>query len=468
MKKNLARFLLIILILFAFGCSRDSSVAPPEADNPALSQNVDLDRAAVEMAVVSDWEIVEPDAVDTSVDIDKSILGWIISWDREVLVDDIAHYSYQVRVGDGEFDVIGVHRVVRERRPNKPIHSDKAIFLQHGCCKDFVGVYVPSLYSDATPWEQNFAVHLAQADIDVWGIDQSWTLPEFGTIPDDLMADWGLDRQLSDLNTAVTVARRARILTGGGRTRFILSGYSNGVPTTLALANYESQLPKGQRNVNGLVPVDMAVRFPEGEAYDTVEAFRDFYQMLYDSGDYNLPDCSFPQVAELVDCCADDPSPCAGDGVTTNLEYALLSFTGLVIPPSFHYLSPTLDDNGFPTGFLYTDWDVWFDFAASGTPYEPTVWQLDWIRYSLGQLDTPWDDYFADITVPVLMVTPGGGIGYDLVAPGLDLFGSTDVETLVPSVGAPPLTDLAHIDIFTAPEAVATFWDPLIGWIEDH
>ncbi len=464
----LTRFLLILLLLFAFGCSRDSSVAPPEADNPTLSQNVDLDRAAVEMAVVSDWEIVEPDAVDTSIDIDKSILGWIISWDREVLVDDIAHYSYQIRVGYGEFDVIGVHRVVRERRPNKPIHSDKAIFLQHGCCKDFVGVYVPSLYSDDTPWEQNFAVHLAQADIDVWGIDQSWTLPEFGTIPDDLMADWGLDRQLSDLNTAVTVARRARILTGGGRTRFILSGYSNGVPTTLALANYESQLPRGRRNVNGLVPVDMAVRFPEGVAYETVEAFRDYYQYLYDSGDYNMPDCSFPQVAELVECCADDVSPCAGDDVTTNLEYALLSFTGLVIPPSFHYLSPTLDENGFPTGFLYTDWDVWFDFAASGTPYEPTIWQLDWIRYSLGQLDTPWDDYFADITVPVLMVTPGGGFGYDVVVPGLDLLGSKDVEILVPSVGEPPLTDLAHIDIFTAPEAVATFWDPLIRWIENH
>jgi hypothetical protein len=466
--KNLARFLMVLLVLFMFGCSRDSSVAPPVAmdSDHVLSQGVDLEQAAVEIVAMSDWEIVEPTAVETSVDIDKSVLGWLLNWNREVLVDDIVHYSFQLRVGWGEFDVIGVHRVVRERRPHRPIHTAHAIFLQHGCCKDFVGVYVPSLYSDATPWDQNFAVHLARADIDVWGIDQSWTLPEFGTIPDDLMANWGLDRQLNDLNTAVSVARLARILTGGGRTRFILSGYSNGVPTTLALANYESQLPRGLRNVSGLVPVDAPVRFPEGEAYDTVEFFAAFYQQLYDSGDYNLPDCSFPQVAQLVDCCPDDPSPCA-EGVT-NLQYALLSYTGLVVPPSFHYWSPTLDGTGFPNGFLHTNWDVWFDFIASGTPYEPTIWQVEWIQYTLGQLDTPWDDYFADITVPVLMVTPGGGFGYDLVAPGLDLLGSTDVEILVPSLGGPPLLDLAHVDIFTAPTAIATFWDPLIAWIENR
>lgn len=299
--------------------------------------------------------MVEPTAVDTPTDIDKSFLGWILNWEREVVVDDIAHYSFQLRVGPGEFDVIGLHRVVRERRPHRPIRTSKAMFMQHGCCKDFAGVYLPSYYSDETPLEQNFAVHLARADVDVWGIDQSWTLPEFETIPDDLMADWGLDRQMGDLNTGVSVARLVRILTGGGWSRFILSGYSNGVPTTMALADYESQKPSCFRNVGALVPVDNAVRFSEGITYDTLELFLAYYQDLYDSGYYNDYMCGFPMVADLVECCPDDPSPCAGDGITTNLQYALLAHTGVAVPPSFHYWSPVLDDNDFPTGFRYTD-----------------------------------------------------------------------------------------------------------------
>ncbi len=264
----------------------------------------------------------------------------------------------------------------------------------------------------------------------------------------------------------MSVARLVRILTGGGWARFILSGYSNGVPTTLALADWESQRPRGLRNVSGLVPVDNAVRFPEGPSYDVLEFIVDLYQGLYDGGYYNDFECGFPFVANLVECCPDEPSPC--DDSVTNLQYALLSYTGVALPPTFHYWSATLDETGFPTGFRYTDWDVWFDFIASGTAYEPTIWSVDWISYAIGQLDTPWDDHLGDITVPVLVVTPAGGFGLDLVEPGVALLGSTDVQFLVPAVEGPPEVDFGHVDLFTAPEAVALFWDPLIDWIDAH
>lgn len=351
MPKSLIHLALCLLVLTVFGCGRDSSVTPPnQQDSELLStQFVDLDRAAVEMVAASDWQVVEPSAVDINTEVDKSLFGWLRRFDREVLVDDIVHYSFQVRVGPGEFDVIGLHRVVRERRPHRPIRTGKTVFLQHGCCKDFIGVYLPSLYSDATPLDQNFAVHLARADVDVWGIDQSWTLPEFGTIPDDLMANWGLDRQMGDLNTGVSVARLVRILTGGGWSRFILSGYSNGVPTTMALADYESQRPRWSRNVGGLMPIDAAVRFPEGPSYDVLEMFVGYYQGLYEGGSYNDFECGFPHLADLVENHADEMSPC--DPTVTNMQYALLAHTGIAVPPSFHYLSPVLDDTGFPTGW---------------------------------------------------------------------------------------------------------------------
>jgi hypothetical protein len=465
MIRILALLVCLPLVIVAIGCNDDSAVTPPATDD-ALAPTVDVERAAAELAAVTGWEIVEPDAIESSTEVDKSLLGWLLGWEREVLVDDIAHYSFEVRVGPGEFDVIGLHRVVRERRPHRPIRTGKAMFLQHGCCKDFIGVYLPTLYSDATPWSQNFAVHLAQADVDVWGIDQSWTLPEFGTIPDDLMQDWGLARQMPDLRTGVSVARLVRILTGGGWSRFILSGYSNGVPTTLALADYESQRPWFTRNVGALVPVDNVIQVTEGPVFDTLQAFIAFYQDMYDGGVYNEFECGFPFLAQFIEDDPDGPSPC-GEGLT-NLQYALVAHTSPILPPAFHYWSPTLNDDGFPTGFAYTDYDVWFDFIASGTAYEPTIWSLDWISYATGVLDTPWDDHLDEITLPVLAVTPAGGFSAATVEPTLALLGSTDVSILEPSLGGPPELDFAHVDLFTAPEAISLWWDPLIAWVDDH
>jgi hypothetical protein len=45
---------------------------------------------------------------------------------------DIVEYSFQVPVGSGTHDVIGVHRVVRETAPWVPARSSKGILLAHG------------------------------------------------------------------------------------------------------------------------------------------------------------------------------------------------------------------------------------------------------------------------------------------------------------------------------------------------
>jgi transcriptional regulator of nitric oxide reductase len=44
----------------------------------------------------------------------------ITSTDRTVVYDDIAHYRYRVQVGAGPYDMVQVHRVVREAEPWKP------------------------------------------------------------------------------------------------------------------------------------------------------------------------------------------------------------------------------------------------------------------------------------------------------------------------------------------------------------
>lgn len=64
-------------------------------------------------------------------------------------------------------------RVVKERRPGRPIHTHKSIFMQHGSSKDFVGMWLPGLTSETTPDDFGMGVYLAQHGVDVWGIDQS-------------------------------------------------------------------------------------------------------------------------------------------------------------------------------------------------------------------------------------------------------------------------------------------------------
>jgi len=61
------------------------------------------------------------------------------------ITDDVYHYSWQVRVGPGPFDVVGLHRVVKERSPNRPIRTRKSVFMLHGDFKDFAGCFLPGL-----------------------------------------------------------------------------------------------------------------------------------------------------------------------------------------------------------------------------------------------------------------------------------------------------------------------------------
>ena len=98
------------------------------------------------------------------------------SYDREVIADDIVHYTYTIGIGGGQYDRIRLHRVVKESSYKNPIKTNKAIFFQHGDAKDFVGMLLPGLYSPTTPNDYGMAVYLARNNVDVWGIDQAWNL----------------------------------------------------------------------------------------------------------------------------------------------------------------------------------------------------------------------------------------------------------------------------------------------------
>jgi hypothetical protein len=467
----------VVLALFVFtGCSQDKPTQPDSSTGAEQTSAITADPEAVAAEIVAraGWEI-DPDAVSDSKSTGPARTGGggCINWsEREVIVDDIVHYYFEVQVGSGLHDVIGLHRVVKERRPHHPIRTKKNIFLQHG---DAVG-FVKFLFGPAspnTPDDHAAAVYLAQQDVDVWGIDQNWILVPGGLTDFAFMAGWSMQNQIDNLRAGLAIARITRLLTGNGFGKMHLLGYSSGVMTGYAYLNEESQRPPGQRHVRGFMQADIGYKFgPEselaraafcGEAAATGDALS--------AGIYADPTPEvFQTLGYLSETVPDGPSPII-EGLT-NLEAFLLfgAQTYLVAPYNswWHYFAPVVED-GQVVGVNYTPLPAAQDFVQTAAFVEAMSFYHDYAVILCDEEDVPYDDHLADITVPVLSIAPAGGIG-ETGDYGLTLLGSTDITIL--NIQLHPederVLDFGHIDIWTADDAPVLVWQPMVDWINSH
>ena len=197
MKSRMMWFVCVLLLVSFAACERDTGLEP----DPAASDGdttAAADAAAFDLATLAGWELAD----DVT---DKDGLCVVLNFEREIIVGNIAHYSAQVQVGPGEYDRIGIHRVVKERRPYQPMKTHRNVFLQHGDLKDFAGIFLPGQYSPNLPDDFGVAVFLAQHDVDVWGIDQNWNLVPGDETDFSFMANWGLQNQVDNLHFALAV-----------------------------------------------------------------------------------------------------------------------------------------------------------------------------------------------------------------------------------------------------------------------
>jgi hypothetical protein len=247
--------LTVALALAAFGCSKDQPTAPNE--QTATGQFVfDPQLIAMEIIEKSGWAVendggalLTPGAIP-----DRMNLVQLV--DRQPVVGDVVHYTFQIQVGLGPYDVIGLHRVVREPIPGKPARSQKSIMMLHGANAGFNPVFLAGAYSSAVPADQACAVYLAENGVDVWGVDERWVSVPQGLMDFSFMADWGVEQEIADLETALGAARETRRMTGNGNFKMHFLGYSRGASAGYAYMNYETQLPPGQRQVAGFIPVE--------------------------------------------------------------------------------------------------------------------------------------------------------------------------------------------------------------------
>ncbi len=280
------------------------------------------------------------------------------------------------------------------------------------------------------------------------------------------MADWGFQRQIDDLALGIRIARFARCITGYGLRPMTLLGYSLGAQFGYCLLNEETQLPRGLRQVEAFIPVDFGSKTDSQEMIALLEWYRGYYLEQLALGIYGESG-GMREVGQFAREDSTGPSP-VFPGLT-NRQAALFLGSGQIWGEdlTLHYLAGECE-GGFPSGFQFVTWDQWLDFLVTAAVAEPTLVGLDQVDLMTGDT-TPWDDYLAEIMVPVFYIAANGGVGA-YCSYMQTLIGSTDNTELIVSTNPPEgiLYDFAHIDMFIGYNAQELVWQPILQWLEDH
>jgi pimeloyl-ACP methyl ester carboxylesterase len=392
--------------------------------------------------------------------------------ERRILSGNIAEYSFRLRVGKGQYDVIGIHRVVKEAAPWKPAHTSKALMMAHGDIWNFRAAFL-------TDPARNLPVLLARNGIDVWGIDFGWTLVPATTTNFSFMKNWGIERDARDLGVALAFARGLRFAGGHGVARMLLLGWSRGGQIGYAYLDRASQLPSALQQVRGFIPVDIYLKT---DVEDLREAACTRYQgslPSWQAGTFeNRNGTLIATIWQLATTNPNGASPILPGFTNRQASLAVGSLTFLFFPPNlapaplYHFTGGTFDAQGKPTGLLYTPEATLLALEKGSAPYQPAKELLDGdaaICDDDSIAEVGFDDHLDDIKVPVLYVGASGGFG-GLGIYTTTLLGSTDVTSLVVDLQPPAnqLAEFGHADIFLAINAEALVWQPILTWLQGH
>ncbi len=468
MKRLLFLSVLLLAVLIVAGCSNEPALDP--GSDVVESSRLDLDPAAVaaEVTTKAGWEFDAAYAPDEET---AASTGHIVSVERELIVDDVVHYYFEVRTGTGFHDVIGLHRVVREGADGEPIRTRKAVFLQHGDGIGFVKFIIGSASANVDD-DKSFAVYLAQNNVDVWGIDQNWILVPEATTDFGFMADWDTQNQADNLGIGMAVARSTRLVTGNGWRKIHLLGYSSGANTGYAYLNGETQLPPGLRHVAGYIPVEGSLKTDlESERLANCATAAAHQETINSGVYYDTSPTLFRIVGALATYDPDGASPVVPG--LTNYQASLLAGAATYLIAGleccYHFVAGVFNEFGYPYDLQFTPVPAWNDFLMTAAFYIPLPWQQELSAIYCDEVDLPYDDYLSSINVPVFYVGVGGGHGEK----GLyttTLLGSSDVSSHMISFYPPEaeILDFGHTDLWTATDATMWVWQPILAWINAH
>jgi pimeloyl-ACP methyl ester carboxylesterase len=398
----------------------------------------------------------------------------IMHADRTELGDDIAHYRYDVVMGPGKYDVVRIHRVVREKRPGKPVSTRNAVMLLPGNPTSFEGIFMAPMVTGVSEPNHSIVIFLAKNDIDVWGMDYGWALVPPEETDFEFMGQWGLAKDVAHVEAALSLVRSIRVGTGQGNGRLHLLGLSYGGQVAYPLVGEEALQPPGLRNVKGMIVLDIGVKFEDEADREVYCALAESNQALLESDPpytyANSIGSSFQWLAYLATFAPNDESPFFAP--FTNWQAALFvgARTELLTGESWHLVGGYLDEYGIPSSLRFTDDQLWVAaMGAAYTPYYPRRLDVDTAQVMCGTIETPLDDHFAQITVPILHVGAKGGFGPSAFA-STTFTASRDVTTITVQrlSDADEAMDFGHVDTVLAKDAESLVWRPILDWIMAH
>jgi hypothetical protein len=344
--------------------------------------------------------------------------------------------------------------------------------MLHGDFATFVTNFLPAAGDPASP-VSGLAAYLASRDVDVWGLDRRWTLPDAGGDTSDFGA-MGVVEELDDLDGAIAFARATRLATGGGGDRIALAGFSHGGELAYAFAARDGGRPKKLRQISALAPLDVY--------YDLAPADADLRAFACSNaaaegdalaqGTVDAPNDFFVALGQLDRSAPLDPSPLFGPPFTNrDAMYFTAGLTYQFAPytPLYHLIAPVLDGDGNVASLRYTTEEATSAWFAGAPPHQS-------LRES-AELDAIWcgtpppgaDAPLSNITVPVFYLGAAGAFGAHGLFTTTQL-GTNDVTTvIVQKLGANRVAeDFGHGDLLFAAGAKQAAWSPLAAWLVAH
>lgn len=447
------------------------------ADEPVILDNPGNEKKAIQLSGVDEVEISNiqiRNFKDNSTSSSKHKAmkhrksSPLKNMEREDLGNGIAHYTFEMKLGNGEFDVVRIHRVVRESRPYHPVKTKSDIFMVHGSIQDFDDIFLTAGAENINA-KTSMPFYLATKNTDVWGIDLGWNLVPADITDFSFMKDWGVDRDAFHTMMAMSVARIVRCMSGQGLKKLNLLGFSYGLVVAYDAAGIETQMHPLFRNIKGLVTVDHVMKYaPEDEEF-RLNACKDATEIkeLMDNGIYQYDaGQTFIFLGSMAMNAPDDPSPIPDFAGLTNKQVMLLlgSMTfvsGNPNAPFWHFVGGDLDD------LFYTDFDRWLNLAVELAAYQPQYQLYEGAVCACDEEDVGIDDHLGEIKVPIFYLGTEGGMG-TLGEYTTSLTASTDVTHYTVSVNENRMVDYGHADIFMGRDADELVWDKLYSWLIDH
>lgn len=381
---------------------------------------------------------------------------------------EIAHYQFEVRLGPGPFDVVRIHRVVKEHRSNRPVRTRGNVFMVHGSLQDFGDIYFHAGVDHPTP-QTSAPLYLAENGIDVWGIDLAWTLIPEETTDFSFMEDWDIEHDVDHTLAAMSIARWLRGLTGQGFGRMNLLGFSYGATVGYAAAGQETQQHWRLRDIGGIVPVDAGLHVEDENRRESACERAVAGREQIENGNFHTTTDGLRTINHLATSAPDEPSPIIPG--FTNYQAAL--FIGTNPEAFWHFAGVDFNAEGIPVGLLYSDPDRWINLLAGAPPntaFMPRLLGVETAEARCGEKDVSIDDHLSEITVPILYIGAGGGLGAEEGEWTTGQTASDDVTIYEVSLQpeSQRAIDFGHADLWIGNNADNLVWEELRGWLVEH